>query len=589
MSWQQLKQLNAVERQMEAGKREMAAIRLSMNGGTEEEDDGSWTRVQVKPWGAKGYGKQGQGGKAKGKGKSGGVSGSWGKGAGNDWSKAEQPKGAKGKGQTKGKGAQQKEDWPCWNPDCKCPAGKLNWGKNVNCNWCGLCKNAAMNPPRGGWKAAAEEPAEAEAAVAGEADSAMGVAVVAAPPSTLKPDEVDMLRALGLSIIRPRDKAKVIFAKQPAWDLKKTADEEVAGLCKTSDLLAAAQASVCFCQNRVEKVHQEVAEATTDADKKGLQQMLDHVKSRLKEEEKSVTELGKKNSSGEAQLHELQSKKNLADKKESERVQKATAASTAAQERFLRLEAVMVAQSEAVTARLEALREEFREISTAALERAADYAKFHVERTAAWEERIAIADKAAGGGGCHPVEPANLAEAKTRIEQAKAALKEAEDQALLLQLNVGGTDSPLAKLERQKADLELTFDAAQPSDLPKPAESDWIKDNLDELQGLWGFYGLYGMCSPPAMTYDGAGATVEVCKILVGPKLWKGFYGDREDSIQQEDVVPRQLHIILRQVLMKSDQEFKKSQELEKASRERWELNRTAALDRHLGGKSSNY
>ena len=105
---------------------------------------------------------------------------------------------------------------------------------------------------------------------------------------------------------------------------------------------------------------------------------------------------------------------------------------------------------------------------------------------------------------------------------------------------------------------------------------------MDELQGLWGFYGMYAMCSPPAMTYAGAGTSVDVCQILVGPKLWKGFYEERADKVKEEDVMPRQLHMILKRILLTSDTAFKKSQELEAASKARCEENRNAALEKLL-------
>ena len=78
---------------------------------------------------------------------------------------------------------------------------------------------------------------------------------------------------------------------------------------------------------------------------------------------------------------------------------------------------------------------------------------------------------------------------------------------------------------------------------------------------------------------------MDVCQTLVGPTLWKGFYGDQSDQVSEEDVVPRQLHIVLKRVLMASDLAFKHSQQLEAQSKARWEENRNAALEKLLGNQ----
>ena len=93
---------------------------------------------------------------------------------------------------------------------------------------------------------------------------------------------------------------------------------------------------------------------------------------------------------------------------------------------------------------------------------------------------------------------------------------------------------------------------------------------------------MYSIFSPPAMTYAGAGTSVDVCQTLVGPTLWEGFYGDRADEVKDEDVVPRQMHIVLKRVLMSNDLAFKHSKKLELESRARWEENRGAALEKSL-------
>ena len=205
----------------------------------------------------------------------------------------------------------------------------------------------------------------------------------------------------------------------------------------------------------------------------------------------------------------------------------------------------------------------------------------HAEVAATWARTIAEAEKATGSS--MEVEPTTLADAKSKRQLAEQALEEAKAQEKTLRgsANIGVA---LTQVERQKKDLERTFDKARPEDLPTP-DVDWLKANLDELQGLWGFYLAYAICSPPAMTYAGAGTSVDVCQTLVGETLWEGFYGDQADKVAEEDVVPRQLHIVLKRVLMANDLAFKQSQQLEAQSKVRWEENRQSALEKLLGNQ----
>ena len=395
---------------MAAQQRELQALANAQK----EDDGGGWTQVG---WGkTKGKGKEGgkavggqKGGqKGKGKGKSKGAGGSWGAAAGND------RKSWGGKGGAEPWGMPKKEDWPCRRRACKVPAGKLNFGRNDKCNWCGVPKNAAMNPPRGERSGAAEEPeaveVEADENETGEADS-----MEDAKPATLKGDEVAMLRAMGLSIIRPRDEKKAIFPKPLPLDEKKSADEEVANLCKTSDLLAVTVENVEFYRAEAERLETVVKEATTEVEKRNQQRSLEWYRTRLKEEEKTASDLGKKkNATGEAQLHELTAKKSQADALEAVRIQKEAKEAADGLERFQRLEAVMMAQTKLMEERLEALREEYKAAASLAAERVTETAKRHVERTAAWTSRISVADRATGGLASLPVEPASLAEAKSK-------------------------------------------------------------------------------------------------------------------------------------------------------------------------------
>ena len=70
------------------------------------------------------------------------------------------------------------------------------------------------------------------------------------------------------------------------------------------------------------------------------------------------------------------------------------------------------------------------------------------------------------------VEPTTLADAKTKRQLAEQALEEAKAQEKTLRgsANIGVA---LTQVERQKKDLERTFDKARPEDLPTP-DVDWL-------------------------------------------------------------------------------------------------------------------
>ena len=100
-----------------------------------------------------------------------------------------------------------------------------------------------------------EEVAEEAEVVAG--DATMEVAATTTPPK-LVADEIEMLKILGLSMLKSRDKTKAIFPKVPALVFKNTPDEEVTALCKTSDLLASAQAQVVWTQRQIVACTREI-------------------------------------------------------------------------------------------------------------------------------------------------------------------------------------------------------------------------------------------------------------------------------------------------------------------------------------------
>ena len=397
--------------------------------------------------GGKGLGKGGDKGKGTGKGgkaagKSAGVGGAWGanrKENDKSWAK-EDPK-----------ASADKECWPCNLANCKRPEEKWNYGDRVCCNWCGAAKNAAMNPPsgerRGGGAAPQEEEGEADDVnmAAGEATVEAGGLEV---PPMLKADEVTMLKILGLATLKPRDKSKTVFPVGKPLVNKCTPDEEVAALCKTSDLLAAKQASVVFFQRQQMVCSHEISllgenDATA---KEGQEETLVFYKKKLADAEKQVLELAKKNSTGVAQVHELGVKKSQAQKKETDRVQQVAADQKELKEEFERLMKVFDAQVAIMAERRAELAEEFRLSAGDAEAQNKELAKRHLDKVAAWDTRINLEQSKAGGAPAAvipPAQPTSVAEAEAQVVEAQKvaakgqkALEEALRGAAALQSNL---------------------------------------------------------------------------------------------------------------------------------------------------------
>ena len=89
------------------------------------------------------------------------------------------------------------------------------------------------------------------------------------------------------------------------------------------------------------------------------------------------------------------------------------------------------------------------------------------------------------------------------------------------------------------------------------------------------------------MTYASSGAKADMVKTIVGDKIWDGFYKDRKTKIVDKDVMPRQIHVVMKHALCNMDADFKKSAELEAASKIRWTANKDAALAKALDANAS--
>ena len=570
MSWAQC---NAMERQLAAQQREVVAMKKSMMEVANGKEPPGKGKGKAK---GKGKGKETwKKGKGRGKGQSWGAGGQGGMANGNDWDWPKLP--------TESAQEEPKEEWPCCLECCTKSVGKLNYGHKTACNWCGATKNKAMNPP------AAERRGASPIEVLDDdmqVESAAPLGIGGAQAVMLKPDETEMLKAMGLTTIRARDTSKKIFLAPQALDLRKTADEEVAALCRNSDQLAATQASVTFYRESVKGAESALSQAISDVAKEGGQMTLDFFKQKLVEKEKACTELGKKNATGEAQLHDLTAKRSQAERKESERVQKAVTVTTAAQEKFQRLRAVLSGQVEMIQERIEALKGDFETASEAALERATDLAKRHVERMTAWETRITAAELASSGSPTEeaasaPAVPATLDGANGKVakeaKETKGEAKEVKEEQTLAQAIKAAEDA-----KAQAEALNLKVQEMQQEKLKRGAQTRppvagvctrRIRYSADELVPLkrsptkpeqvaianlaanvkmWLSYSLVPV-TYLQLLHDDENVSFQGIQEMIGPILWKRFYG--EGPVVAESYVPAQMASILNAVFIKMDKD----------------------------------
>ena len=122
-------------------------------------------------------------------------------------------------------------------------------------------------------------------------------------------------------------------------------------------------------------------------------------------------------------------------------------------------------------------------------------------------------------------------------------------------------------------DLDLEYPAAAIEDLPKTAPT-FLKENDTALTTAHAFYTLYRYRSLPVVKYSELGATAEVVEAMVGSKIWEGVYGHRVGTVDDMDLVPRQLHLIFGQALMKAMESVAKDAEAEKvlvAATQKWQ------------------
>ena len=98
------------------------------------------------------------------------------------------------------------------------------------------------------------------------------------------------------------------------------------------------------------------------------------------------------------------------------------------------------------------------------------------------------------------------------------------------------------------ADVRLEFAAAKLEDLPKIAP-EFLKTHDTALTKAWAFYTMFRFRSVPMIKYGDLGLSPDVVAEMVGETIWKGLYGIRVGTIDEEDLIPRQLHLIFGQAM----------------------------------------
>jgi hypothetical protein len=370
----------------------------------------------------------------------------------------------------------------------------------------------------------------------------------------LAPDELAMLKILGVTAVRATDTSKgtPTFAK-PELKQQRTAEEEVSAACKSSDRLAEAQAAVDYCKTQLTGVDTELGRTDLDdGTRKGHEFQKTMLQNRQKEQEKIVADLAGK-AGGDAALHELNEKKSEAEKKESRRAQRATTKGEEAQARFDRLKAVLTAQKSRLDEKILELETDFAESSSAFLTINTEQAKKHQLRLAAWDKRIDAAEISMGGVTPAPMTPAVAAspaeDANQRLLDAQQALVVAQQAAEKAKLELAQQPikvPPNCALRiRYAMDDVPTLDTLSPSDTSCLATlyanaAAWERQGLVPIQ----FRTLLTGCQDQAAAMKGLQA-------VIGNAIWDKFFPQIEISI--DDYVPTQFATILLVVFTKID------------------------------------
>ena len=509
-------------------------------------------------------------------GKNSGGKGDWNHGRDNGWHNG----GDYDNAGAKDAGMPDKAQWPCRRMQCSRPDGKLNFGIRTTCNWCGCDKGAAMSPPKEERKdyvvpvdgAPGKDAAANGAAPAGGAAPAKPAAVNGAKPGggaapaaaadnginpphqQLAPDELSMLKNLGVTAVRATNPAKgaPIFLK-PELKQQRSADDEVAAACKSSDRLAEAQAAVDYCKTSLLNVERELARTDlADGTVKGHQFQKGMLETRQKEQEKIVADLSGK-AGGDAALHELNEKRSEAEKKEARRSQRATTKGEEAQSRFERLRSVLQSQKDRLDEKILELETDFAESSSAFLIINTEQAKRHMQRLAAWDKRIGSAEGAGNGMAVTPPSPDNAAcpamDANQRLLEAQQALVLAQQAAEKARADLAAQPVSLPancgiRIRYVASDLQemgvlSTTDAACLATIYANATA-WERQGLVPIQ----FSTLLTGCTDLPSAMKGLTA-------VVGQTIWEKFFN--QDEVSVDHYVPMQFGTVLYAIFTKLD------------------------------------
>jgi hypothetical protein len=395
----------------------------------------------------------------------------------------------------------------------------------------------------------------------------------AATTKTLAADETSMLKVMGVSLLRAADESKEIFPRPAARDGKWTADEEVAAACKNSDSLAEAQAQVGYYTSQIAALEDQMKADLDDATKAGHSATSTFFRKALADEEKKVAELEKKPSGGgEAALHDMRSKRNQAEKKESLRVSRAVTLADEAQAKFERLRELLRSQQQQLADRITLLETDYAVSTSALVTVGTEQAKRHVERLAAWDKRITAAEQANGGTPALPAaEPPAVDLGQITVEQSLAAANskaKAAEEALAL----ATTAAQAAAREAQEANTRMAgLPPSQPANCSKKIQYDrsdlvsyQVTDANDrsavaQLQAnvtAWVAHALIPIQFTELLTgMVDKQMGLKGLQGFVGESIWGKFFPNHK--VKLTDYVPAQFASILNASFMKLDKETK--------------------------------
>ena len=101
-----------------------------------------------------------------------------------------------------------------------------------------------------------------------------------------------------------------------------------------------------------------------------------------------------------------------------------------------------------------------------------------------------------------------------------------------------------------KADLDRQFDVSTDGLQPLPDQPGEVL--LEQLASLWHFYALVGFGHTPALTFEALIGAPGVIHTILGDTVWKGFWGEKADSVARSDYVPMSMHKILQYVVQQA-------------------------------------